>query len=549
MALSPEKNWVEVLQNLPSYKKYENFDNVDIANEKSSHCNDLGSTDEGDKKLCKKIVQNLSQLSALEDDKKIENTCYYFQHWFFDNIAKKYYNGDKKGNNYTVAEKLFNIVSTITSASSKIVPCKCYESGSPDDWKKEKYLHDYFENHKYINCSNSGKDKCEKYIQYVTYINSLFPRKEDKCCDEGELLEEEFCEPYFKCENIYNPKDLLTKLQKELQSLGTNAEAPREEGAGSVEAGKAPGSGGEEREKKGQEDEITAKATGKESKEKVVAGDVPKEKEADSLTQSIPEKPIPAKSAVQDSVGVKSDGSESRAEEPASAKAVEAKPAAENPVAAESEGVKPAVAKPVAAESETLKPKETFSEEESSEREEAEEEANEEETAEGVTAEAVIDEEVTDEEVTAKEVVTETTITLQHEETSSPRTIESAEQGVRAISSHNTEPASNAVPLAIVDSPNTLGTTHEELDSNFFRNIIMAVAVLGTILFLFYYNRSSRLESSLRKKKRKKGKIFEHNYYEEYEKELEMYGSEEAFLDSETDRLYLNYHADQDSYY
>ncbi|KMZ92503.1 hypothetical protein PVMG_06329 [Plasmodium vivax Mauritania I] len=60
---------------------------------------------------------------------------------------------------------------------------------------------------------------------------------------------------------------------------------------------------------------------------------------------------------------------------------------------------------------------------------------------------------------------------------------------------------------------------------------------------------SSRLESSYRKKKKKKGKIFEHNYYEEYEKELAMYGSEETFLDSETDRLYLNYHPDQDSYY
>ncbi|KMZ93733.1 hypothetical protein PVMG_06043 [Plasmodium vivax Mauritania I] len=60
---------------------------------------------------------------------------------------------------------------------------------------------------------------------------------------------------------------------------------------------------------------------------------------------------------------------------------------------------------------------------------------------------------------------------------------------------------------------------------------------------------SSRLEPNSRKKKKKKGKIFEHNYYEEYEKELEMYGSEETFLDSETDRLYLNYHPDQDSYY
>ncbi|VUZ99500.1 PIR protein, partial [Plasmodium vivax] len=56
MALSPENNWVEVLQNLPLYEKYEKFDKVDIKNENSSHCNDLGNADEEDKTLCKKVV-------------------------------------------------------------------------------------------------------------------------------------------------------------------------------------------------------------------------------------------------------------------------------------------------------------------------------------------------------------------------------------------------------------------------------------------------------------------------------------------------------------
>ncbi|CAI7724051.1 PIR protein [Plasmodium vivax] len=534
MALSPEKNWVEVLQNLPSYKEYDKFDKVDIKNENSNHCNNLGSKDEGDKTFCKQVVQNLNQLSVLKDDQKIKNSCYYFQHWFFDNIAKKYYNGSKKGTNYTVAEKLFNIVSTLTAAPSKIVPCKCYESGSPDDWKKEKYLHDYFENHQDIKCSNSGKDRCEKYIQYVTYINNLYQEKEYKCCDGDELDEEGFCESYFKCENMYNPKNLLIKLQKELQSLGKEPEVPREGGA--VEAGRATVSGGEEREKKTHEDEVSAETTGKESKEKLVAGEVPKEKGADSPAQSSQEKNVAVKPTVPESVGSKSGGLETRNEKAALAKTVGEKPPAEKSVAAEPAAIKPPVAGPVVAESErakpeaakpvAVKPKETVSEEGSAEREEAEGEANEEESSEGLTVE----------EVTTEDLVTEMTSTMQNEEALGPQPIESAEQGVPAISSHNTEPASNALPLRIADSPNTLGTAHEGLDSNFFRNVIMAIA-------------SSRLESSLRKRKKKKRKIFEHNYYEEYEKELEMYGSEETFLDSETDRLYLNYHPDQDSYY
>ncbi|KMZ98959.1 hypothetical protein PVNG_05671 [Plasmodium vivax North Korean] len=534
MALSPENNWVEVLQNLPSYEEYEKFDKVDIANEKSTHCNDIGSTDEGDKTFCKKTVQNLNQLSALKDDQKLKDSCYYFQHWFYDNIAKKYYNGNKRGNNYAVAEKLFNIVSEFTPVFSRMEPCKCYEPGSPDDWKKEKYLHDYFENHQHMNCSNSGKDGCKKYIQYVTYIITLFPDKDYKCCDEGELIEEEFCGPYFRCESTYNPKDLLTKLQKELELEEKKTEVPRDGGTGAVVAGKAPGSGGEEREKKSKEDEVAAVTKGQEPKEKIVSGEVPKEKSADSSGQPAPEKTVPVKPEVPESAGSKAGGLETREEKAALAKTVGEKPPAEksvaaepatsetapanpvapkpetvNPATAESQVAKPVAAKPaatkppeerpVAAESErakpaaekpvAVKPEGTVSEDESTKKEAAEEEQNEEETTEEVTDEVATAEEVTDEEVTAEDVVTETTGTVQHEAALVPPPIESFEQGSHAISSHNTETARNVVPLTVADSPNTLGTTHEELDSNFFRNVIMAIAVLGTIFFLFYYNR------------------------------------------------------------
>ncbi|VVA00356.1 PIR protein, partial [Plasmodium vivax] len=77
---------------------------------------------------------------------------------------------------------------------------------------------------------------------------------------------------------------------------------------------------------------------------------------------------------------------------------------------------------------------------------------------------------------------------------------------------------------------------------------VMAAAVLGIIFFLFYYNRSSRIESSIKPKKRKK-KAFEHNYYEEYEKELARYEPDNESLDSLEDRYYLTYQPDQDSYY
>ncbi|KMZ95702.1 hypothetical protein PVMG_06104 [Plasmodium vivax Mauritania I] len=103
----------------------------------------------------------------------------------------------------------------------------------------------------------------------------------------------------------------------------------------------------------------------------------------------------------------------------------------------------------------------------------------------------------------------------------------------------------DTVPVPIVDSSGPSEGVSDKVDSNFYRNIIMAAAILGTIFFLFYYNMSSGLKSRFPKRKRKK-KIFEHNYYEEYEKELAKYESDNESLDSQSDRYYLNYQPERD---
>ncbi|VUZ96662.1 PIR protein [Plasmodium vivax] len=488
MAASTGNSWDEALLHLPAYQKYKEFDSVDISKETTSQCNNLGSNEESDKTLCKKVAQNLTKLSTLKGD-ELKNSCYYFQHWFYEQIAKTYYDGKDKNKKYHIGEQLFDIISLYILKNSKLEPCRCNVFGKPEDWKEEKYLHTYFENHQDINCSNSSKDRCEKYIKYVTYIDSLFPEKEDKCCDGEELIEYVFCDPYFKCESTYNPKDLLKKLQKELQSLGKEPEVPRDGGTGGVE--------------------LDAKA-----------------------------KPGTAVS----------EGAGSGVLKPAAAKPAPVKPAQAKPVPA-----KPVAAKPLATKS---APPERAPEAPEPKRSQPEIPAREvPEQAVVETADTLQHEESFSPppmESPAREVpeqaVVETADTLQHEESFSPPPMESSEQSVQEVSSYTTELASSGVPLTNADALSTLGTTHEELDSNFFRNVIMAIAVLGTIFFLFYYNRSARLESNSRKKKGKK-KIFEHNYYEEYEKELPMYDSEETFVDSEMDRLYLNYQPDQDSYY
>ncbi|VUZ99620.1 PIR protein [Plasmodium vivax] len=134
------------------------------------------------------------------------------------------------------------------------------------------------------------------------------------------------------------------------------------------------------------------------------------------------------------------------------------------------------------------------------------------------------------------------------EKSLSPPSQGSPGYALNPVSSYNSNTGGDTNHVTITDVPGTSETLYDKLDSNTVKNIIMAAAVLGIIFFLFYYNRSSRIETSIKPKKRKK-KAFEHNYYEEYEKELAKYESENESLDSLEDRYYLTYQPEGDSYY
>ncbi|KMZ94899.1 hypothetical protein PVMG_05510 [Plasmodium vivax Mauritania I] len=220
MALSPDNNWEKHLPDLPSYKKYKELDNVVIGEYSNNYCKEsLGSTEEVDKTFCNKIAKNLSILKKENDMQKRTYDCYYFNHWLYDNIGKKYYKGNAKGEKDKVSENLFNFASSAILQHIHISSCKGNPFGKPEEWKEEKDLHDYFENYEEIKCNVSDKSKCEKYVNYVTYIKTLYEKNEERCCYEEELYYGGFCEPYFKCKSKYSPQNLLTKLQKELQAL------------------------------------------------------------------------------------------------------------------------------------------------------------------------------------------------------------------------------------------------------------------------------------------------------------------------------------------
>ncbi|CAG9472764.1 unnamed protein product [Plasmodium vivax] len=136
----------------------------------------------------------------------------------------------------------------------------------------------------------------------------------------------------------------------------------------------------------------------------------------------------------------------------------------------------------------------------------------------------------------------------EHGKSLSPPLQGSSGYALNLVSLNNSNTGGDTNLATVADVPGSSETLYDKLDSNTLKNIVMAAAVLGIIFFLFYYNRSSRIESSIKPKKRKK-KAFEHNYYEEYEKELAKYESDNESLDSLDDRYYLTYQPEGDSHY
>ncbi|CAI7719104.1 PIR protein [Plasmodium vivax] len=480
MPLSDANNWEKHFPNLPAYQKYKELDKVDITGYNNDKCDKLAKSDDGDKKLCKQILKNLSVLKTKKGEEQ-ERGCYYFQNWLHDQIKGKYYNEKDQGSKYSIANELFNLVADDISSNGINQACSGFSFGNPEIWKKDKDLHDYFENFEKIKCNDSDRDECQKYVNYVTYIDPMYETKNDDCCYEGEL--ELHCNSSIKCDDKYDTNKLLDELKKQLQAIDkkkadADAAAQEEAKAKQAEAEKA---------KQLEEDRKKAQAE-RDAQERAKREKAKQEKEAQ----------------------------EEENRKKAAAAAAAAAQRLKDEAAAEARKKELAAAA----------------------------EAREKELAAAANREKQL-------AATrgGQQTVRGDTGALQPEPSLGVPPRDSHEDSVNAATTYNSGISGDAGHASLAGVPSSLESVSDMVDSNFIRNIIMAVAVLGTIFFLFYYNRSSRLESSLRKKKRKKGKIFEHNYYEEYEKELEMYGSEETFLDSEADRFYLNYHPDQDSYY
>ncbi|SBS92212.1 PIR Superfamily Protein [Plasmodium ovale curtisi] len=207
MAELTEKELDEILKDLPSNTKYNEFDNSVKEGDKSNDCNEISNYDESLKTLCDKFVKNIKALPKLSEEKDKHNDHYlYLYYWILDKIRKHF---SMKGQviDSSFVNKLVNIGNVVYRESN--LRYFFYTSLFDFEWaKQQKHLHDYFKNcDKIISCSGTN---CELYNKYVTYIDNFYDKHKYECFLDGD------CD-YFNSDKAYEPKFMLSKLKDKIQ--------------------------------------------------------------------------------------------------------------------------------------------------------------------------------------------------------------------------------------------------------------------------------------------------------------------------------------------
>ncbi|SBT00692.1 PIR Superfamily Protein [Plasmodium ovale curtisi] len=204
-------------EDLNTYSVYNKLNREVITDNYYSFCSKLlpfSSKNCGIYGLCVKLARNIKDLSYMKNKERIAR-CEYIIHWMFDKI-RKILKIDTNNNYDTKALNEFFKVGYDIFHKLGVSDCLYNTTNVNFDEQKEiKNLHDYFKDFDKISCDNAtNSTKCEKYCEYVQYINSLYGEYIDNCCycfKSGGCMDR--CPDYFKCDDIYNPHNLFEKLK------------------------------------------------------------------------------------------------------------------------------------------------------------------------------------------------------------------------------------------------------------------------------------------------------------------------------------------------
>ncbi|GAB69621.1 CYIR protein [Plasmodium cynomolgi strain B] len=144
-------DYENVLNELTAHQIYKKLDDQEIDESTcSNHCEDfifMYDKDEEFNFLCAKMATNLKHLSTvLNGVSSHADRCTYFIFWVYEKIMNILNKNSSSHSNYYAINLLNQVLYTVNKGLPLSQKCSYNFDSTLSDWKKEKYLHDYFKN-------------------------------------------------------------------------------------------------------------------------------------------------------------------------------------------------------------------------------------------------------------------------------------------------------------------------------------------------------------------------------------------------------------------
>ncbi|GAW84557.1 variable surface protein [Plasmodium gonderi] len=211
--------WDHVLKGLSSDKIYDEFNkgaNTYSNKDVCKICEQNKMEFPGFEEFCKKFARNLDDILGMAIGGKSKEKCIFLKYWAYSEIKKMENHQGKDNNVLALIDHLYNMRYCIKKNEQVKYSCYYYYDDYNGNWENEKFLYEYFINFheikKEIEHKKDGNKS--KFEEYLRHINKLYKKikEQNSCCG----INYDLCSDYFKCNEEYDPKILLSELSRKI---------------------------------------------------------------------------------------------------------------------------------------------------------------------------------------------------------------------------------------------------------------------------------------------------------------------------------------------
>ncbi|SBT58942.1 PIR Superfamily Protein [Plasmodium ovale wallikeri] len=209
-----------ILEDLPSYKFYKQFDEGDSSTY-NSFCKEevTISSNEELVELCSKILKNLKLIDEKKEDTFYNKYCDDINYWIGEQLKESHGVTDAQLNNSSTYISLYRALINIKQKKKINYTCSIYFNDvTADEKRRRKNLYDYYENYKNFEHIFIQKEKkCSKeHYEYLDKCVTLY-NETKQFCTPGKTYVSKKCPSFFNYSEIYYPKKDLSVIPCEVE--------------------------------------------------------------------------------------------------------------------------------------------------------------------------------------------------------------------------------------------------------------------------------------------------------------------------------------------